>query len=90
MMSVMRFPLTCPETEQPMGMTVEIETDAILDLDVALAPHVERCPRCGNEHRLLCDELHPEPNGEGGDGAGVREPRIPPDLNDQGTADASR
>jgi hypothetical protein len=66
---VLRFYYVCPENEEPIGVSIEVET--IEEAEPGL--HVEECPRCGEEHYLGLDDMYP---GSGDDGAtGVREPR---------------
>src|ERR1700739_2329323 len=78
---------TCPDTNRALGLSISVhEVDEVAEE----WPHVEVCPRCGNEHYLSLDELYPEANEDGGDGSGVREPRLPPPSDDEGQAYASR
>ncbi len=58
---MLRFHYTCPDTEEPIGISIAVET--IDEAEEAL--HIEKCPRCGDEHYLSLDDLHPDSNGEG-------------------------
>lgn len=82
-----RLYYSCPDTNEPLGVSIGVDE---IDEVAREWPRVEECPRCGEEHYLSLNELHADPNGEDGEGSGVREPRAPSDSGDEGPAYASR
>jgi hypothetical protein len=80
-----RYSYRCPNTERPLGTSVTVQT-----IDEVEPVKLDTCPECGELHVLCLDDLYPDPASEGGDGAGVREPRQPPPDSDDGLASAAR
>ena len=62
---MLRFYYVCPETEEPIGVSIAVETIEAAEESL----QVDECPRCGEEHYLSLDDLYPE--DDDGDGAGV-------------------
>lgn len=78
---VARLYYSCPCTNEALGISISADE---IDEVAEEWPYAEKCPRCGEDHYLSLDELHADPNGDGGDGSGVREPRVPSGSDDAG------